>query len=178
MRHVLPPFALLAALAGCAPDPAPDTAWLDEQPLDTLTLAAEWRDTPPQPGEHGCFAEQSRPAVVETVTEQVLVQPEVRDPVSGKVTQPAAYRSTSHAKIVQGAAKMWFPAPCGAVMTPDFVATLQRALAARGLYHGPVTGQLDAATNAAINAYQRPRGLFSATLSTRAAQEMGLLPWS
>lgn len=167
----------MAALAGCTEATPPDAPLPEGQPLEALTLAAEWRDTPPTSSDSGCFAEQSRPAVVETVTEQVLVQPELRDPATGKVTRPAAYRTTSHARIVQGAEKMWFAAPCPAVMTPEFVATLQRALKARGLYHGAVTGVLDNATNRAIHAYQRPRGLFSATLSSRAAQEMGLLPW-
>lgn len=177
MRSLAPFLALTVALAGCTELPAPDTLPPD-QPLDKLTLAAEWRSTAPTAADTGCFAEQSRPAVVETVTEQVLVQPELRDPTTGKVTRPAAYRTTSHAKIVQGAEKMWFAAPCPAVMTPELIASLQRALAARGLYRGAVSGTLDDATNKAIHAYQRPRGLFSATLSTRAAQEMGLLPWT
>lgn len=71
----------------------------------------------------------------------------------------------------------WFPALCPAEMTPELVATLQRALAARGLYRGPATGRLDGATRTAIAAWQAPRGLDSTTLSTRAAQELGLIPW-
>jgi len=141
------------------------------------SLAGEWRDTPPQPGEAGCFARQTRPAVIETVTEQELVAPEVRDRTTGQVTRPATYRSASHQRIVEGRAEMWFPAPCSDVMTTDFVASLQRALQVRGLYAGPVNGVLDIPTYVAIRAYQAPRGLASATLSVRAAQEMGLLPW-
>lgn len=177
-RALLTLLAVSALLAGCTEGGAPiDAAAVANQPAEKLTLAGEWRDTPPGPGDTGCFAEQTRPAVVETVTEQVLVSPEVRDPATGTVTRPATYRTTSHARIVEGRAKMWFPAPCDAVMTPDFVASLQRALQVRGIYSGPVTGALDPATHAAIRAYQRPRGLFSATLSTRAAQELGLVPW-
>lgn len=177
-RALLTVLALSALLAGCTEGGAPaDADAVVNQPAEKLTLAGEWRDTPPGPGDTGCFAEQTRPAVVETVTEQVLVDPEIRDPATGVVTRPASYRTTSHARIVEGRAKMWFPAPCAEVMTPDFVATLQRALQVRGFYAGPVTGQLDPATHAAIRAYQRPRGLFSATLSTRAAQELGLIPW-
>lgn len=178
MRPLFPfPLIAAAALAACTEASAPDEAPLPDQPVEKFTLAGEWRSTPPGPGDSGCFAEQSRPAVVETVTEQVLVQPEMRDPSTGEVTRPAAYRTTSHAKIVQGAAKMWFPAPCSEAMTPEFVASLQRALQVRGLYTGAVTGTLDESTHKAIRAYQRPRGLFSATLSTRAAQELGLVPW-
>lgn len=177
-RALLTLLALSALLAGCTESGAPaDAEAVVNQPPEKLTLAGEWRDKPPGQGDTGCFAEQTRPAVVETITEQVLVSAEKRDPKSGAVTSPATYRTTSHARIVQGSAKMWFPAPCTAAMTPDFVASLQRALQVRGLYSGPVTGVLDPATHAAIRAYQRPRGLFSATLSTRAAQELGLVPW-
>ncbi len=157
-----------------APAPAPATG-LRAAPQPSL--AAEWRDTPPGPGDTGCFAEQSRPAVVETVTEQVLATPELRDPKTGQVTRPAVWRSSTQTRIVEGRAKMWFAAVCDDQLGPELVTTLQRALAARGLYDGPVTGVLDAPTRAAIRAYQRPRGLFSATLSLRAAREMGLVPW-
>jgi hypothetical protein len=168
---LLPVAAL--ALAACTPaaPPLPDAP---PQP----TLAGEWRTRPPQPGEGGCFARQTRPAVLETVTEQVLVQPEQRDPATGKVTRPAAYRTSTHQRIVEGRAEMWFKSPCAADLTPDFVASLQRALKARGLYRGAANGVLDAATSAAIRAYQAPRGLLSATLSTRAAQELGLIAWT
>jgi len=160
----------LGAGAALAADPA------EPEPVEQ-SLAGEWRATPPQPGETGCFAHQTRPAVIETVTEQELVSPEQRDPATGQVTRPATYRSASHQRIVEGRAEMWFPAPCPAAMTADFVASLQRALQVRGLYAGPVSGVLDIPTHAAIRAYQAPRGLVSATLSIRAAQEMGLLPW-
>lgn len=141
------------------------------------SLAGEWRATPPGPGDRGCFAEQIRPAVVETVTEQVQIAPEMRDPASGAVTAPAAYRTSTHARIVEGREKMWFATLCADELTPGLIVTLQRALAARGLYAGPETGRMDEPTRAAVRAYQRPRGLFSATLSRRAAQEMGLIPW-
>lgn len=71
----------------------------------------------------------------------------------------------------------WFAALCAEEMPPDFIVTLQRALAARGAYAGPLTGQLDAPTQAAIAHYQTPRGLPSETLSRRVAQQLGLVPW-
>jgi peptidoglycan hydrolase-like protein with peptidoglycan-binding domain len=58
----------------------------------------------------------------------------------------------------------------------DFAATLQRALAARGYYDGPVTGVIDAETTRAIRAYQAPLGIDSATLSLAAARRLGLAP--
>ncbi|MDD8024636.1 MAG: peptidoglycan-binding domain-containing protein [Paracoccaceae bacterium] len=167
---LLPVAALVLAACTPADPPLPDAP-----PLPTL--AGEWRAQAPQPGEGGCFARQTRPAVVETVTEQVLTHPELRDPKTGAVTRPAAYRTSTHQRIVEGRAEMWFKSPCAADLTPEFVASLQRALKARGLFKGAVSGVIDPATSAAIRAYQAPRGLFSATLSTRAAQELGLIAW-
>ena len=65
------------ALGGCAPGP------VAEGPV-APTLAEQWRAEGPQPGEKGCFARQTRPAVVETETEQVLVAAEKRDPATGE----------------------------------------------------------------------------------------------
>lgn len=68
--------------------------------------------------------------------------------------------------------------PCPAELLPGHGAALQRALAARGLYRGPITGQDNPATAAAIRAFQAPLGLDSAILSQRAAQALGLVPVS
>lgn len=170
LLRCLPVVSVLACLAGCAAPGGGGSA-------TALSLAGEWRATEPGP-EAGCFVEQTRPAVVETVTEQVLEAPERRDPVSGAVIEAARYRSQIHSRIVEGGERMWFAVPCTDQLTPDVVATLQRALAARGLYSGPVSGTIDVATRSAILAYQRPRGLISDRLSLRAAQEMGLIPWN
>lgn len=84
---------------------------------------------------------------------------------------------TRPAGCVGQVASGWFPALCPEAMTPEFVATLQRALAARGLYQGGITGQLDPRTHAAIGAWQGARGLPNETLSVRGAQQLGLIPW-
>ena len=60
-------------------------------------------------------------------------------------------------------------------MTVDFIASLQRALKARGLYLLPLTGQMDMPTRAALRRFQADRGLDSDRLSLRAARELGLV---
>ena len=70
----------------------------------------------------------------------------------------------------------WFETLCPEELTPSRISALQRALAARSLYIGPVTGELDTATRAATRAYQARRGLDSGTLSRAAARQMGLVP--
>jgi hypothetical protein len=72
---------------------------------------------------------------------------------------------------------IWFEIPCAAERDPVLIASLQRALAARGLYSGPVTGGMDDATRAAVEAYQRDFGLRSGVLSLAAARALGLVVW-
>jgi peptidoglycan hydrolase-like protein with peptidoglycan-binding domain len=60
-------------------------------------------------------------------------------------------------------------------MTPEFVASVQRALKVRALYRGPISGQMDSRTRAAIRAFQAPDGLDSGILSLDAARKLGLV---
>lgn len=68
-----------------------------------------------------------------------------------------------------------FETPCPDVLTADLIASLQRALAARGLYGGEISGEMDAGTEAAVRLYQAPFGVDSGTLSVAAARRLGLL---
>lgn len=132
------------------------------------------RTSPPAGDTTTCWAAEVSPAIIETVTEQTLVTPEIRD-ASGQVVTPASFRSTTKQRIVQDRDAVWFRAPCPADMTVDFIATLQRALKARGLYRQPLTGVLDPATSEAIRRFQAERGLDSRQLSLAAAKELGLV---
>lgn len=122
-----------------------------------------------------CWARDDTPAVVETVTEQIQVQPAVTA-ADGTVTQPAIYRTETRQAIVRERQETWFEILCEAEMTPEFIASLQRALAARGLYAGQVTGRMDRPTRAAVRTYQKPRGLDSSTISLASARSLGLSP--
>ncbi len=114
-----------------------------------------------------CWASDETPAVIETVIEQIA---EAAAP-----DRDAGYRTETRQEIVQPREKIWFRTPCDAALSPDVVATLQRALAARGLYNAPSTGVLDPATRSAIRAFQLPRGLNSDRLSLAAARELGVV---
>lgn len=130
-------------------------------------------DAPPGAAPGTCWGRDAIPAVIETVTEQVLVTPAERD-AAGAVIRAASYRTETSQRIVRERREVWFRTPCLPEMTPEFIASLQRALAARGLYEGPVTGAIDGPTRAAIRAYQKPEGLDSGTLSLAAARKLGL----
>ena len=111
--------------------------------------------------------------MIETETRTVQDQPELRD-AAGKVTRPASYNSYARQRIVQDRREVYIRTPCYNQLTPDTILTLQRALKARGYYRQPLTGELDAATMAAIRQYQADHGLDTPVLSLKAALALGL----
>lgn len=158
------------SLAACTDRVAVDAPRALDLAGEAISVAGEG----PPPGPEGaCWAHDLIPAVYETRTEQTLVSPEVRD-VAGAVVTPAVYRSVSQVRVVTERQDIWFTAPCPEVMTVDFVATLQRALKARGYFPLPVSGEMDPATTEALRRYQADHGLDSPRLSLAAAQDLGL----
>ena len=124
-----------------------------------------------------CIGRAITPAVIETVTAQELDQPAVMGP-DGAVLQPARYRSVIRQNITRNRQEVLFETICPPVFTPEFVATLQRALATRGYYAGPITGVLDRATGRAVQDYQRQIGPDSPLLSIGAARALGIVSLS
>ncbi len=129
---------------------------------------------PPDGPPGACWDREVLPTVIETVTEQVLVEPETRNP-DGRIESAAIYRTESSQEIVQERGQVWFRAPCLADLDVDFVATLQRALKARGLYLVPLSGVYDDATKEAVRRYQAMRGFDSPRLMLTTARQMGIV---
>lgn len=161
-------FAISATLTACGPIPTPDVARLSEPELERSTGVG-----PPDARPGACYGRDVTPAVIETVTEQIILQP-AELTSQGSVSAPAIYREETRQEIVQERRELWFEIPCGLETDPPFIATLQRALAARALYSGPVNGLYDARTRAAVRRYQRAQGLDSGILSLAAARQLGL----
>lgn len=159
-------------LAGCTGAPVPDAPTRGDFSAEVIDLKG--RPGPPAKPEGACWQADTRPAVIETVTEQVLIRAETRDS-SGKVIAPAVFGTETRQRIVQDRGTVWFRSPCPEEFTPEFIATVQRALKARGLYLLPLTGSLDPETRAAIGRYQRARGLDSDHLSLAGARDLGLV---
>jgi hypothetical protein len=167
-------LALLGAalwLVACQPAPAPEAPGRADLTMDLVRLK---KAGPPKGPEGACWASDVTPMVIETVTEQVLVSDARRDE-QGNVVSPAAYRSETRQKIVQEREEIWFRSPCPQEMNVEFIASLQRALKARGLYLLPLTGEMDFPTRAALRRFQSERGLESDRLSLGAARELGLV---
>ncbi|WP_353342965.1 peptidoglycan-binding domain-containing protein [Litorivita sp. NS0012-18] len=142
------------------------------QPAPQLNYA--FAPAPPGAKPGTCWGRHDVPAVIETVTEQIMLQPaEVMS--DGTVLAPAVFKTETRQQILRERRETWFERPCDDVMTPEFIATLQRALAARGHYSGAVSGEMSAKTLRAIRAYQAAQGLDSAVLSLAAARKLGLI---
>lgn len=163
--HWLALGAMLAA-AGC--DRRAPFEAIEPEPID---LTAPPSDSP----EAGaCSATEDSPAVIETVTEQVVEKP-AEYTADGTLLFPAVIRTETHQSIVAPRRPLRFETLCDDQLTPDLLRSLQRALKARKLYSGPVNGEMTEDTRAAIRAYQAPQGLDSATLSLGAARQLGLV---
>jgi putative peptidoglycan binding protein len=167
-RRILPGLLAVAALVGC------DTKGPDLDSAETPQVARQAQDAPPGAEPGTCWGKHAIPAIIETVTHQTLVRP-AKTAGDGTIIQPAKYKTESRQDIVRPRKDTWFETPCAEVQTPEFVASLQRALAARGAYRGTPTGQMDAATRAAIRRYQQQQGLDSSILSLDTARALGLV---
>lgn len=140
---------VVVLLAGCqtnAPEPEVRRAEAAPAPLSTVPADA-------------CWATDRVPAVTET---QFVA------------TGADGARDARDIEI-RPAEDRLFAVPCPSQLTPGFHASLQRALAARGLYTGVITDRYDAETAQAVRRFQAPLGLDSAILSLQAAQHLGLV---
>ncbi len=131
-------------------------------------------DGPPGADPESCWGRDVTPAQIETVTEQVMIQPAVIT-TTGAVLEPAVYKTETQQRITRERQEIWFETPCPEVLTRELVASLQRALQVRGLYSVFVSGEMDRATRRAIRRYQMQQGLDSSLLSLAAARRLGLV---
>ena len=131
-------------------------------------------EAPPGAAAGTCWHHNTSPAVITTVTDQIMVQPAVLGE-AGRIIQPAVFRTVIRQDIVEPRRDSWIETPCPAQITPDFLASLQRALAARGYYRGAPTGRMDRSTRIALRRYQKEAGLDSSTLSLATARQLGLV---
>jgi hypothetical protein len=168
MRLILAFSVSLLGACGVAAPPPPALADLSGAALPRTG------PTPPAGPDGACWAPEILPARIETVTAQVLASP-ARTAADGTVLEPASFRTETRQKIVAERRDVWLEVPCDGVLTPGFVASLQRALKARGFYEGAPTGTLDDPTRAAVRVWQRSVGLDSAILSQAGARALGLV---
>ena len=151
----MPALLCLCLLAACvAPEAPPKPEQLDLQSEVLLQT--------PKARAGECFARERQPALYESIIEQSR---------RGR----AQYATKAEQRLLRAPREIWFATPCPAEMTPALIASLQRALMARGLYRGEVNGVMTAQTGAALHAYQSQAGLGSHKLALATARHLGLL---
>ncbi|MEW9919007.1 peptidoglycan-binding domain-containing protein [Marimonas sp. MJW-29] len=167
--RLLPALCALGLLAGC--ESASPTA---QAPAAEPGVFTPTRNGPEGAAAGTCWGRTVSPAVVESVSQRVQVKPAKVNP-DGTVAELPVYRTENRQVIVTPRRDNWFETPCPDVLTPEFISSLQRALQARGTFGGIVTGVMDAPTRAAVQRFQKPRGLDSGVLSLDSARALGLV---
>lgn len=162
------PIVLFAALCAAACDDQLVTSNDVQAPLIQVTTPRPAGADP-----SACWDKAVSNATLETVNNRVLIKPAQISP-DGRIQAPPVYRNETRQQVVTPRQENWFQTPCAADLTPEFVASLQRALQARDYYAGLVTGFLDPSTRRAVHLFQQKRGLDSATLSIDTARTLGL----
>lgn len=153
------PLLTCLALAACNAEPPFSNP--DDGPLN------------PEPG--ACYALGIVPAQFETTTSEQIITPAMTLP-DGTVLREAETEIVSDTREIAPRQEDWFKAPCPLMgLNPGFIEQLQRALAARDLYDGPISGEYDRATRDAVRAFQADSGLESDYLSLENAKALGLI---
>lgn len=143
---------------------------------DNGSLYTPGRAAPADAAPGTCWDKTETPAVVETLTEDILVQP-AQISNTGTVQSPPIYRSQTRQIIVSERQENWFQIVCPADLGEEYVASVQRALDLRGKYRGVITGKMDPATRDAIASFQRAEGIKTenpGTLTIAGARKLGL----
>ncbi len=109
------------------------------------------------------------PATYKTVNKTLLVRPET----TKRTVIPATYRNVTKQVLVSPQEVKWMPVLCKSSMTFETISRIQQALTNAG-YNTPVTGSLDSATKASIEAYQRKSGLVVSGLSMDTLKSLGV----
>ncbi|MDR9484029.1 MAG: peptidoglycan-binding domain-containing protein [Sediminimonas sp.] len=138
-------------------------------------LIRQTQTAPPGAPDGTCWGKTVTPARVETVTEQVMVQPP-QVMTDGSVLEPAIYRTETRTKITRERSETWFETLCAPDLTPELIASVQRALKVRGHYRGEAHGRMDARTRTAIRRFQKANGLDTDILTLQTARTLGLAP--
>lgn len=158
-------LAATLVLSACAEDEV-----VTSSNIDPISRAI----APPGAAPGTCWGKTVSPAVVETVSHKVLLQP-AQISSDGRVQAPPIYKTEQMQQVIRPRRENWFQVPCDAQMTPEFIASVQRALEARGYYRGPITAEMDMRTRAAVRRYQQDQGFDSAVLATATARKLGLI---
>ncbi|MGA9659717.1 MAG: peptidoglycan-binding domain-containing protein [Asticcacaulis sp.] len=118
--------------------------------------------------------EHVREEVVPAVYEKRRVKRVVQEARTETYTVPAVYDDVMRTRVVGEAEPVWREVICGKNTSPQKIAEVQRALAARGYNPGKIDGQLGQQTVAAMQKFQADNGLPQGQPSVEAVRLLGV----
>ncbi len=101
----------------------------------------------------------TREVTVPAVTKKVRVRKMVAEPQVKHIAIPAKYKTVTHRELVRDGYMEWRSILCKTNMTVSRIKAIQSALHKAGYYGGPIDGIIGKKTIAAVNAFQRAKGL-------------------
>lgn len=111
------------------------------------------------------------PAEYKTITKTVMKTP----PSTREISTPGAFETVSKRRLVkQGGYMDWREAVCGKNLTTERIIAIQKALQAAGYETGPIDNVLGARTRAALEKFQRDKGLPVGGLNMETMKALGL----
>lgn len=160
-------LCLVLCLAACAPPQGHDvTQFIAPTKIETQS------GPPPEDGDGQCWGFIAGETRTELEEQLIEVEPPKQAADSDEITPPIFRKASVPVEITDPGRS--FLRICDTDL-PPLVAALQRALDARGIYQGAITGEMDAATRDAVRRYQADQGVDSAILSLAAARQLGLV---
>ncbi len=153
--------AILLALSACTATSGLENSTIDLGQIETDSSGK-------------CFAKDTSPAVIETITTQVVARPAELDADGNEIT-PAIFDERTVPRMISERQELRFETICPPDYTSEFVSTVQRALIVRGFYKGAVNGLLDASTSDAIKRFQSGLGLNTPFLAVETARKLGAI---
>ena len=106
---LIPVMAAVLALSACA-----ENAVVTSSNIDPISLAT----APPGSAPGTCWGKTVTPAVVQTVTRKVLLQP-AQISSDGRVQAPPIYKTEAQQEVVQPRRETWYEVICDADLTPS-----------------------------------------------------------
>jgi len=144
---------------------SPETVRRETVPAEVRTVARHVLVEPAR------VEEIAVPAVAENIVVHELTAPATSSRVAVGETRGRIYREV----IATPERYEWIPVVCDTKVTPATVHAIQRALAQRGLYRGPIDGIIGPMTQDALKRFQAANGIaHNGYLSVETLQKLGV----
>ncbi len=119
----------------------------------------------------------TRKVEIPAVTKKIKVRKLVAEPQVKRIPIPAKYETVFERQLDREGHMEWRSILCKTNMTTSRIKDIQRALQREGYYKGPIDGIVGRMTIAAVNAFQKARGLpVDSYLNIETVKALGVSP--